>query len=190
VKANFSSIYAEDAWGGGSGPGSRGREAESYAALINSLAAQNDWKSATDAGSGDGVVAGLLNFGRYCGVDVVDGVSAECRKAYASDRTKEFFVADFFADRELLPPADVLLCRDVLHHWPTRHVADWVSWVKSEVASERWGAAVLTFDESPTHRVGECPIGGYRPLPVGPYPLSRLKVSYRLLKKAVVIIRR
>jgi len=189
VKADFSRIYDESLWGGGgSGPGSRGAEAEEYAELVNGLAQKRGWQSATDAGSGDGTVAGMLKFKSYCGVDVVDSVSAACRTAFAEDKSKTFMAADFFADREILPAADVLLCRDVLHHWPTRHVADWVSWVKAEITAGRWKAAVLSFDESPTNRAGECPIGGYRPLPVGPYPLSRLRVSYRLRRKAVVIL--
>lgn len=164
----FPAMYRRNVWGRGSGMGSVGPDAQDYGWLINTLATVGGWRSATDAGCGDGEILARLAFERYHGVDVYDGVIEANRRRFP-DRT--FAVADFYRDRDALPPADVLLCRDVLHHWPNAMVTDFVTWARS---SGRWPWLCFTQDVHQQADGDDTFLGGYRPLHPDMEPLKSL----------------
>lgn len=179
----FPEMYRRNVWGNGSGTGSIGADAQQYGWLINAIADAGGWKSATDAGCGDGRIIERLQFERYHGVDVSD----ECVQANRSKfRTFTFDTADFFKKRDSLVPADVLLCRDVLHHWPTAMVTDFVTWAK---ACGRWKWLIFTQDVHQKPENPDCFLGGYRPLHPEQEPLKSLSPTryVQLLNKCAVI---
>jgi Mannosyltransferase putative len=138
---------------------------ERYVGIINGLAKEHGWASCVDIGCGDGKIASLLEFQAYVGVDVVP-LSNKCT-----------LVKDAYADLESLPPADVLLCKDVLHHWPTTMVVDWVGRLKALLTAGRWKAAVLTFDHNQAYDNQDTHLGGYRALNAAMEPLKSLGIE-------------
>lgn len=167
----FDRVYRADAWGGGSGSGSRGEPLEWYVGVVRGLAAESGWESATDVGCGDGAVAARLPFARYCGVDPAPTALALARAA-AAGPGRRWLMLDAYRDRSALPPADVLLCKDVLIHWPNRMVVDWVAWVAGQVGpGGRWRHVLLTQCDGQRRNGIDVPLGGYRPLSPSLYPL-------------------
>lgn len=120
----FSSIYAEDRWNGGSGPGSRLAFCRPVAAFLARYIRQHRIRSLVDIGCGDlqwmpGVIAetGI----RYTGLDVVPELVARHRAAWPAHR---FEVLDAAAGR--LPDGDLYWSKDVLQHWTTETIVEFL----------------------------------------------------------------
>ena len=159
----FGAIYRCGLWGSGSGHGSDPNgEAAEYVRLIAAMAAAADWRTAVDAGCGDGRVArAIAQTGMHItGVDCVASVLGEASERYVP-------VVGDITDIHALPPADVLLAKDVLHHWPTAMVQQWL---RDIIASRRWRCIVMTQDRH--QRATDCHLGGYRALNPSHPPLS------------------
>lgn len=182
--AVFEEHYRRGLWGGGSGSGSAPAEARPFIDSINTLAGLCGWRSCVDVGCGDGRVARELAFAEYRGFDASPAAVA-LFAANAPGRSVE--ALDCYRDLESLPAADVLICRDVLHHWPNAWVTDWLTRVKRLA---RWGAVVLCQDVHQWHDGQDTYPGGYRALhphlnPLKPFGLRLLSEH---LHKAVLIL--
>jgi SAM-dependent methyltransferase len=116
ARAEFSRIYAENAWGMGSGIGSMPEYTADYADLLQSFMEERGVRSVVDFGCGDWQFSRHLDWkGRdYLGVDVVEDVIERNRRQYGTESIRFELMRDAFA----LPGADLLVCKDVLQHLP------------------------------------------------------------------------
>jgi SAM-dependent methyltransferase len=113
---SFSSIYASDAWQGGSGRGSTPENTVEYRALIERLLQTHNIKSVIDIGCGDWQFSHLINWGKidYLGIDTVPAVIEANRNRYGLHYRFEHRDVT----RDALPPGDLVILKDVLQHWP------------------------------------------------------------------------
>ena len=160
--ATFGDIYESAAWGGGSGEGSRAAATDVYRTIVERLVRGSDVGSVVDAGCGDWEFSQLIDWSdvSYLGLDVVPELVARNREAFARPGV-EFQCSDFHAERP--PAADLLLCKDVLQHWP-------VAWIQLflRVTRARYRYMLLTNDIDSTRpghpRNADIELGDWRPL--------------------------
>jgi SAM-dependent methyltransferase len=182
----FRECYERRLWGdGSSGAGSSNHEAAPYIAAVNGMAAIAGWKSAVDVGCGDGRVAKELKFPEFTGVDVFPLI-VHNNKALQPNRRWE--VIDFYEERERLPAADVLLCKDVLHHWPNTMVTEFMRFVKT---AGKWKYAVFAQDVHQRFDGQNTFVGGYRALHPDQSPLNefRFEAVIPFLHKALLLLK-
>ena len=110
----FDEIYANSAWGNGSGIGSAIETALPYKNFIEHFLRDQKIRSIVDLGCGDWQFSRFIDFADACykGFDVVAKVVRENQRDFSSD-TVGFECFKGYAD---LPPADLLICKDVLQH--------------------------------------------------------------------------
>ena len=182
----FAEHYRRGLWGGGgSGAGSAPAESWPYIEAVNTVAQWAGWRSCVDIGCGDGRVARELKFDDYRGFDS----SAEAISLFSRNAPgKSAEVLDCYRDLDTLPAADVLLCRDVLHHWPTAWVVDWVARVRVLRDSGKWKAVILCQDRHQWHDGQDTWLGGYRALNPAMMPLKPfgLRTLNEHLHKAIL----
>jgi SAM-dependent methyltransferase len=101
-----------------SGSGSYGPAAEGKAHFLNALVREHSVRSVVEFGCGDGNQLALATYPAYVGLDVSRTAIALCRRRFAADRTKSFFLYDgaCFTDRAGIFAADLALSLDVLYH--------------------------------------------------------------------------
>ena len=127
TKAAFDDVYKKAAWGvnpeghGSSGGGSTMKNTVIYRAFLQQFMEDKGVKSVVDAGCGDWEFSQSMNWDGidYKGYDIVDSVIEEDKKKYAKPNI-QFFAANIVAEN--LPPADLLLCKQVLQHLPLADV--------------------------------------------------------------------
>ncbi len=108
--------------GGTSGPGSFGRLAEFKAETLNGFVARMGIQSVIEFGCGDGVQLALAAYPRYVGIDVAKGSISACRRRFAGDATKGFYLTSQMpAD---LGRFDLVLSLDVIYHLVEDEVFD------------------------------------------------------------------
>lgn len=178
----FGTIYNRGLWGGTSGVGSEPAEARPYVQIINGLIDLCGVRSVVDLGCGDGRIAERIQVQSYTGIDVHAPLLAGKSRP---ENGRTFAALDFYKDRDRIPAAEWLLCKDVLHHWPNAWVVEFLKWA---LAAKRWKRIVLTQD---VHQQGDwidCHLGGYRALHPHQEPLRQfgLKVFAEYLHKAIL----
>jgi SAM-dependent methyltransferase len=106
------------AHGGTSGDGSYGVLAQAKAEFLNAFVRENDLRSVTEFGCGDGHQLSLAEYPRYVGLDVSPAAIGLCKPLFAQDPTKSFFLYDgaCFVDHAGLFTADLALSLDVVYH--------------------------------------------------------------------------
>jgi len=114
----FTKIFHSNAWGSAesvSGPGSTRARGDSFSGDIVDLVQSLGVRTLLDAPCGDfnwmDRVADRVE--RYTGVDIVEELIARNKRLHAGER-RTFLCRDF--TRDLLPHADLILCRDGLVH--------------------------------------------------------------------------
>jgi SAM-dependent methyltransferase len=122
----FDRVYKTQAWGGGgagapnSGTGSTGRYVIEYCAMISKLLRQHEVSSIADLGCGNfntgRILAGMT--ARYTGVDIAQAVIEANTREHAG---VHFVRADL--TRDVLPPADAAIVRQVLQHLTNAEIA-------------------------------------------------------------------
>lgn len=159
----FGRIYDTGHWTGGSGQGSRAAVTATYRRILEIVAGARDVRSVVDAGCGDWEFSRLVDWGgvRYLGLDAVEEVVRADQERFGGPRTSFRCVDLHSAD---LPPADALICKDVLQHWP-RH---WISDLLARAAG-RYRYLLLTNDLASVHwpdaeRNAEIELGAWRTL--------------------------
>jgi cyclopropane fatty-acyl-phospholipid synthase-like methyltransferase len=104
--------------GGDSGPGSYGALAEAKAEYLNGFVRENGVTSVIEFGCGDGHQASLADYPSYIGLDVSRSAIELCKRRFADDPRKSFFLYDgaCFLDRAGLFTADLAISLDVIYH--------------------------------------------------------------------------
>lgn len=113
--AIFDRIYRENLWGEGSGTGSSEDVTRAYREFLHNFLRSNGARSVVDLGCGDWRFSQLIDWSGidYLGLDV-SKVVLETARRYERPGVR-FRSLDAVADP--LPPADVLIAKDVLQHW-------------------------------------------------------------------------
>jgi hypothetical protein len=180
----FGDVYRNKLWGEGSGPGSLGEEAQIYVNLVNTLLEWGNIESVVDLGTGDGKVVSNL---KVKSVVAVDCCKDQVEKSKAEFPEISWRHLDFYSNRELLPKAEIAFMKDVLHHWPTSMIIDWISWAKT---CGKWKKLILTQDVQQPESGMDCHLGGYRALDHRMEPLKQLglKLIVKYLHKAMYVL--
>jgi SAM-dependent methyltransferase len=118
----FDDIYRRDLWGGGSGTGSLQESTKAYRDFLHNFMRSNGVRSVLDLGCGDWQFSRHIDWGNatYLGVDV-SNVVLQATRAFARPGV-EFRTLDAVADP--LPPADLLIAKDVLQHWSNADILE------------------------------------------------------------------
>jgi SAM-dependent methyltransferase len=92
--------------------------AEGKAAFLNEFVIINDIRSVIEFGCGDGHQLSLAAYPSYVGLDVSRSAIDLCKRRFADDQNKSFFLydGDGFVDRAGLFEADLALSLDVIYH--------------------------------------------------------------------------
>lgn len=179
----FSSIYKNALWGNSSGMGSTLREARPYIDFINNLIRSKGYQSVVDVGCGDGLIASYIKCAKYVGYDCAEIVIKTNKKKY---KNLTFLPLDILEKCDIIQHGDILLCKDVLHHWPNELVK---KWLKSLIESKKWKTIVLCQDRKQLHSKQDCYLGGYRALNHEMEPLKEFNLvcAMEYLHKAILI---
>jgi 2-polyprenyl-3-methyl-5-hydroxy-6-metoxy-1,4-benzoquinol methylase len=136
----FRRHYEDDTshWGKNSGGGSDSYFTIEYRCFLDKFIAMNGVRSIVDIGCGDWQFSRFLNLDgvRYSGFDVVPSVVERNRHSYGS-RDVEFSIMP--SRLEDVPPADLLIMKDVLQHLPNDAIFDF-----SEKVFPRFTHCLLT----------------------------------------------
>lgn len=166
----FYDIYSKKLWGSQpSGTGSRVKESQPYVDAVNAFIHARGYRTVVDCGSGDGLVSSKINCADYVGLDCYPSLVLANKAKYGREN-RQYLALDFFKDRELIPSSDVLLCKDVLHHWPTHMIVTFLDYLTQ---SKKWKVLVFCQDSKQIHPNQDCPLGGYRALSLSMEPLAR-----------------
>lgn len=128
----FGDIYAHGTWGkngtgeGYSGWGSKVEATVVYRAFLQAFMKEHDVRSVVDAGCGDWEFSRAIDWSGidYKGYDIVASVIEKNTKNHAAPNVA-FFVANIV--EEQLPPADLLVCKNVLQHLPNADVSKFLA---------------------------------------------------------------
>lgn len=131
IEAVFSKIYADDSWGRGSGPGSNPDVLAEYRAFVERVIRLNGIRTIVDLGCGDWQFSRYINFGeaQYLGLDLVDSVVSANKAAYGSEKV-DFKRAP--ADLDDIPPADLIIVKDVLQHLSNEQIMSYREIIRSK----------------------------------------------------------
>ena len=101
-----------------SGTGSYGTLAEGKSRFLNDLVRQRAVSSVIEFGCGDGNQLSLADYPSYVGLDVSRTAIGLCRRRFADDAAKSFFLYDgtCFTDRAGVFTADLAISLDVVYH--------------------------------------------------------------------------
>ena len=176
-KRVFTQLHRDGAWGSGCGPGATLEYCQPLVNFLTTYFADHDVKTLCDLGCGDfqWQPALVANTGvKYIGIDCIDALIEQNRATHAST-THEFKSIDFAAAQVTqLPEADVYLIKDVLQHW----TSDDVNQFLTELLAARPSADVLVINcvhQDDDKR--DIQTGQFAPLNKARYPLNRFSVD-------------
>jgi SAM-dependent methyltransferase len=170
----FETAYDRHWWGrdeagkGTSGAGSTLEATRLYRVFLQDFLAAHRIRSVVDAGCGDWEFSQAIDWAGidYLGVDIVPGVIAANQARFGRPNVR-FAVADIA--REPLPPADLLIVKDVLMHLSDADITRFL------VQLPRYRHVLIVNDvyaDTLSASAGNVPSGGYRPLDVTQPPYS------------------
>ena len=155
---SFAAIYRDNLWGFGSGHGSLPAVTRRYRRLVERFVRQADVNRVLDLGCGDWQFSRLIDWQdtAYLGVDAVPDLIAENRRRFGSENIRFVQAPARFDD---LPPADLLLIKDMLQHLPDSEVHAFLRILP------RYRYALITNCVRPAaERNRDIERGGFRPL--------------------------
>lgn len=163
----FARAYKDGQWHNGSGSGSSPANTTLYRSLLEHYLRSQGIRSVLDIGCGDWQFSKLIDWSHiaYLGIDVVPGVvrlNTLNHARWAGDTMIRFAEADALDGP--LPPADLVLVKDLLQHWPDSAVQK----LGERLQGRR---ALLTYDLAAV-RHADCEPGGYRPLDLAAPPFA------------------
>lgn len=185
--STFDTIYTKQIWDvkNSSGRGSEPKEAQEYIQFVNNLIASNGYQTVVDVGCGNGIVGNLIKCKQYSGYDCSEVIIKQCRKKFSRNA---YFHIDISSDYGKIDGADVLLCKDVLHHWPSETVTRFIDYITGP--DRRWEKIILCFDRKQIKDGQDCYPGGYRALSVDMEPLKKFgfHFTHTFLHKGIILI--
>ncbi|XDD46087.1 methyltransferase domain-containing protein [Leptospira sp. WS39.C2] len=119
----FEKVYEEKKWGEGSGIGSWPENAGPYLKLLQEYLNDPKYNTIVDLGCGDWRLMETMIIPKeknYVGYDLVSSLIEQNTKKY-SKKNITFKVVRQLSDIRNVS-ADLLIVKDVLHHWPTSHI--------------------------------------------------------------------
>lgn len=168
----FGEVYRSGAWGRGSGSGSTPASTRWYRRKLEYLLKRYRIGSVVDVGCGDWAHSRLVDWGRaaYLGIDVVPGVIEANTRKFA--RPGVSFECVDALDEFPWPPGDLLICKDVLQHWPNESVLEFCT-----DAISTYDFTLMTNDISSPHLGPEfvntnIAMGGWRTLDLEAPPFN------------------
>ena len=158
----FTLAYETGQWHHGSGSGSSPANTRAYRAFLAAYLRDNHVRSVLDIGCGDWQFSRLIDWTGviYTGMDVVPAVIARSWARYARPQVR-FEYGDVL-DGYKMPDADLILCKDLLQHWPDAAITE----LGARLAGRR---ALLTYDLAAGGHRDIVP-GGHRPLDLAAPP--------------------
>ena len=196
VQDVFKRIYDSGHWERGSGVGSCALHTELYRNLLQTIVSSRGIARVVDAGCGDWQFSHLVDWSSvdYLGIDAVSPLIAQDISRYARPNiTFESF--DF--SMELIPECDLLICKDVLQHWPAAPI-QW--FLEKQVPRARH--ALITNDVESVYsdaslQNSDVPFGAWRTLDLArsPYNLEPVwqldwPIEDKWLKRTMLLSRR
>lgn len=163
----FERIYQSGQWIKGSGWGSWIENVGPYVDFLQSfLNDHNDIDTVLDIGCGDWEFSQYIDWdGRfYQGIDVVPFIIKENNRKFGNGYI-EFFTGD--ATRMDLAPADLIIVKDVLMHWPTRSIR---SFFKNAPDHKYM---LVTNDCRPEYTDPNIHLGGFQNVDLTKHPYNR-----------------
>jgi SAM-dependent methyltransferase len=153
----FTRAYKDGQWHNGSGSGSSPGNTRAYRAYLQSYLKDRRIRSVLDIGCGDWQFSRLIDWTGidYAGVDVVPELVTANTLRFGGPSVM-FAVADALGLGRL-PAADLIVCKDLLQHWPDAAVRE----LGRRLAGRR---ALLTYDLAAPGGHADTGAGGYRPL--------------------------
>ncbi len=160
----FSGIYERNAWIVGSGEGSLPENTIIYRTFLQHFLQEKKIQTVLDIGCGDWQLGSRIDWSgiEYVGIDIVPSVIEMNRRRYPSEHLS-FVCAD--ATTERLPPADLLLIKDVLQHWPNDTIL-------CSLSSWKECRYVLLTNDVCDHPTIDCVLGSHRPINLALPPFS------------------
>jgi hypothetical protein len=138
--------------GGSSGFGSFNRLAHYKAKVLNDFVADREIADVIEFGCGDGNQLSLYEYPRYIGLDVSKTAVGMCRRRFAQDSTKSFYLYDSlaFSDNHGLFRAELSLSIDVIYHLVEDSVFE--SYMRHLFAAARRHVVIYSSDfQTPGH---------------------------------------
>lgn len=167
MKDIFTKTYEQQWWGlgQGSGIGSSATATKLYRKLLEDVLQKQQVKSVLDLGCGDWRFSQLVHWGdvSYTGIDVVPHVVQKLRNKFNKPNW-QFIEADITTCE--LPPADLVLIKDVMQHWPNDTIKTFLPKLKAYKTVLITNTVEL---KMPKNR--DIGIGGYRPLDIRKSPI-------------------
>jgi hypothetical protein len=166
LEDRFSTIYQEDLWTHGSGPGSLPVHTIEYRAFLERFISQNAITSVTDLGCGDWQSSRLINWKdvHYVGLDVVSWIIDRNNAEFGS-QTIEF---RHLMNLDDLPGGDLCICKEVMQHLPNEIVQ-----LHLDLIAERYRFALITNYVEPESECNiDIDVGGSRPLRLDRAPFN------------------
>jgi len=167
-------IYEDRKWDayGGSGGGSNLERCRPLISWLKGYISDNSITSMVDIGCGDlqWIPTLIEETGiKYTGIDCVPRLIESHRRKHT---TMTFLHWDLTQSVDVLPSADMYFIKDVLQHWPTRTITEFVKKLKAVVPP---GAHILACDD---HAVGrekrDITMGDWQPLHESTPPLNAI----------------
>lgn len=146
----FTNIYKKNVWGMGSGTPNGGGSSPRYCeAYLNYLRGIIPDQVVMDLGCGDWQLYDGFDWlvaKRYVGVDVVGYLINELREDFGGPSI-EFVHADFsnpetFVNLTEVYKPDLVLVKDVFHHWATEEITRWLA----VLPRAHWGTLLVASD--------------------------------------------
>ncbi len=176
AKQQFEKIYEDNQWGKGSGEGSLPENTKEYREFLEGFLKDRNIKSVVDLGCGDWQIGSLIGWKGidYTGIDVVDSLIDDNATKYGSKNIR-FLQGDISTCS--LPPADLIIIKDVIQHWPTKTILEFLPKLKqfkySLVINDNYPDATLNKEPDASY-------GHFRPVALleEPFKLKRASKIY------------
>ncbi len=166
----FEKVFYENKWGGGSGIGSWPENATPYLKVLQVYLNDPKYKSVVDLGCGDWKLMETLKFPdekTYIGYDLVWPLIEQNSKKYAKKNIK-FLLIHQLSDVQNVS-ADLLIIKDVLHHWPVDHINYFLSKILPNYRN-----ALITNDFKPFALNEDISFAEFRPINLKTEPFIKV----------------
>lgn len=139
-----------------SGPGSKPEFTEPYRKFLEDFISQREIESVLDLGCGDLEIMSRVNLhgATYLGIDVI-----AARVAANASKHPELPCVWHDLTTYQLPPADLIICKDVIQHWTNDEVLTFIE--RLEAAPFRY-ALITNCNYGPANH--DIKTGGWRPI--------------------------